>query len=210
MPFRKAPLILLPALLLSACGTYNGGVDSVYQPVVQRQDYVFDVQVAGDSLAAGEDARLAGWLAAMGLKYGDRIAVDTAGTGAGRAQVAAAANRYGLLLSDQPPVTVGQVAPGTVRVIVTRMTARVPGCPDFSRNYQPDFSASTSSNYGCASNSNLAAMIADPADLVRGAPGSPTADTTTAGKAISALRGAKPSGGGGTVVNAQSTGGGNK
>jgi pilus assembly protein CpaD len=197
---RFTPLLLVPAALLSACGTYNGGVDSVYQPVVERNDYVFDVQTAGNGLAPGEGQRLAGWLQSMGLRYGDRVAIDDGGNGAGaRDAIAAQASQYGLILSDQAPVTVGQIAPGTVRVVVTRMTASVPNCPDYSRVYSPDYSQSTSSNYGCATNSNLAAMVADPSDLVRGAAGSPVSDPMTGAKAINALRGAKPSGAGGTV-----------
>ena len=209
--WRTLPLLLAPALLLSACGTYNGGVESVYQPVVTRSDYVLDVQTAGYGLAQGEAERLAGWMAAMNLRYGDRVAVDDgAGGGTARAEVATLAQSYGLFLSDRAPVTVGQIAPGTARVIITRMTASVPGCPDFSRQYQPDFSASTSSNFGCATNANLAAMVADPGDLVRGAPGSPTADPATANKAINALRGARPTGGGGTTLPSQSAGGGSR
>lgn len=205
---RFTPLLLAPALLLSACGTYNGGVDSVYQPVVERNDYFFDVRTAGYGLAPGEGQRLAGWLESMGLRYGDRIAIDDGGSGAGgRDEIAAQASLYGMMLSDQAPVTVGQIAPGTVRVVVTRMTASVPNCPDYSRVYQPDWSASTTSNFGCAINSNLAAMVADPADLVRGASGSTVTDPMTGGKAINALRGAKPTGGGGTTVKSDSTGG---
>ncbi|MES2445127.1 MAG: CpaD family pilus assembly lipoprotein [Pseudomonadota bacterium] len=192
------PLLMVPALLLGGCGTYNGGVDSVYQPVVQRTDYVFDLHTAGYSLADGEPQRLSGWLQSMKLRYGDKIAVDDGGDGStAREQVAAEAGRYGIILSDQPPVTVGQIAPGTVRVVVTRMNATVPNCPDLSRIYQPDYSASTTSNYGCANNSNLASMVADPADLVRGEPGSPTSDPTTSMKAIGAHRATAPSGAGG-------------
>lgn len=206
---RFTPLILAPMLMLGACGTYNGGLESVYQPVVQRDFYALDLQTADYALAPGETDRLAGWMSSMRLRYGDQVSVDDGGTGqAGREEIAAEAGRYGLLLADKPPVTVGEIAPGTVRVVVTRMQASVPGCPDFSRQYQPDFSASTTSNYGCATNSSLAAMVADPGDLVRGAPGSPTADTRTAGKAINALRNAAPSGAGGTATKSESTGGG--
>ncbi len=200
---RFTPLLLAPALLLGACGTYNGGVDPVYQPVVQRNDYVLDLQTSGYGLAPGESQRLAGWMASMDLRYGDRVAVDDgAGGTVARSEVATLAGRYGLLLSDSAPVTVGQIAPGTVRVVVTRMTASVLGCPDFSRSGGTDFSASTSSNYGCATNSNLAAMVADPGDLVRGAPGSSTSDPTRAAKAIGAMRAAAPTGAGGTTLNA--------
>lgn len=205
------PLVLAPALLLGACGTYNGGVDSVYQPVVQRSDYVFDLQTNGSGLAPGESQRLAGWLQSMKVAYGDRVSVDDGGeNGTARAQVAAEAGRHGLILQPQAPVTVGQVAPGSIRVVVTRMSANVPGCPDYSRTYVPDYMASTTSNFGCANNSNLARMMADPGDLVRGEPGAPSSDPATATKAIKALRDAAPSGAGGTTLKAESAGGGTK
>lgn len=197
MSARFIPLLLAPALLVSGCGTYNGGVESVYQPVVQRSDYVLDLQTSGYALAPGESQRLAGWMSAMRLTYGDKVAIDDGADGTtGREEIAAQAALYGLLLSNRAPVTMGQVAPGTVRVVVTRMTAGVPNCPDVSRQYQPDFLASTTSNYGCAINSNLAKMVADPSDLVRGVPGAPTSDPVTGTKAIRALRDAPPGGAG--------------
>ncbi|HEY0621512.1 CpaD family pilus assembly lipoprotein [Sphingomonas sp.] len=202
------PLLLVPAALLGGCGTYNGGVESIHQPVVQRTDYALDLAAAGDSLAPGESERLGGWLRAMRPGYGDRISVDDgAGGVTGRAEVAAEANRFGLMLADNAPVTAGTITPGTVRVVMTRMTASVPSCPDFSRTYQPDYQASTTSNFGCATNKNLAAMIANPADLVRGEPGSGTADPFQINKSIKALREAAPSGGGGTTVKAEGAGG---
>lgn len=201
------PALLAPVLLLGGCGTYNGGVDSVYQPVVQRTDYVFDLNTSGGGLARGESERLAGWLASMRLGYGDQIAIDDGGDGTtGREQVAAEAGRYGILLGNKAPVTVGRVGPGTVRVVVTRMTASVPNCPDYSRQYQPDYAASTTSNYGCATNSNLAAMVANPGDLVRGQPGSGVADPASASRAVKVYRDATPTGA--APLKAESTGGG--
>lgn len=202
------PLILAPAALLAGCGTYNGGLESLYQPVVQRTDYVLDLETSGGSLASGESERLAGWLGSMRPGHGDRIAVDDgAGGETGRREVASAASRYGLMLADRAPVTAGQIAPGTVRVVMTRMSASVPGCPDYTGIFQPDYRASTTSNFGCATNKNLAAMVANPADLVRGEPGSGTADPTQITKSIKAFREAAPSGGGGTTVKSESSGG---
>ncbi|RYY25732.1 MAG: pilus assembly protein CpaD [Sphingomonadales bacterium] len=211
MSARIMPLLLAPALLLSACGSYNGGVESVHQPVVQRNDYVFDLQTQGYGLAPGESARLAGWMDSMRLRYGDHVSLDDGADGStARDEVAAQANRYGLLLDAKAPVTVGQIAPGTVRVVITRMTAGIPGCPDHTREYQPDFSASTTSNYGCALNANLAVMVANPGDLVRGAPGAPTSDPATGTRAVKALRDATPSGAGGTTLKSESSKGGDK
>jgi pilus assembly protein CpaD len=114
------------------------------------------------------------------------------------------------MLADRAPVTAGPIAPSTIRVVVTRTSASVPNCPDYSRQYLPDVSASTTSNYGCATNSNLAAMVANPADLVRGDPAAPVTDNQTAVRAVRALRSAAPSGTGGTTIKADSPGGSSK
>lgn len=206
---KRLILLLAPLAMLGGCGTYNGGVESVYQPVVQRNDYVFDLATSGPNLAGGENQRLAGWFSAMGLRYGDRVAIDDgAGGTTARDQIAAEASRYGILLSDRAPVTVGSVGPGTVRVVVTRMTASVPNCPDYSRVHQPDLESSTTSNFGCATNSNIAAMVANPGDLVRGEPGTSTTDPATAARAVKALRDATPTGNGGTTIKSESPGSG--
>jgi len=194
---------------LGGCGTLNRGVESVKQPVISRTDYVFDAQVTQRGLAPGEVDRVAGWLAALNLRYGDRVTLDDPNPygGAARAQVAAIVNRYGLLVADRAPVTAGPLAPGTVRVIVSRASAAVPGCPDFTRSGSSEFMGSTTSNFGCATNANLAAMVADPLDLVRGRSETDTTDVLTAGRAVNAYRRAAPTGGGGTAVKAESSGG---
>ncbi len=205
---RPALALTLPALLLAGCAGYNGSLDSVHQPVVSRQDLTLDLQAANGRLAPGESRRLAEWMGAMNLRYGDRLAIDDGGDGStGRADIAAAAGRYGLMLADRAPATGRPNSPDSIRVVLTRTTASVPGCPDYSHPTMMTADASTSSNFGCATAANLAAMVADPADLVRGAPGSPTADPLTMTKAIGAYRAATPSGTGGTTVKGDSAGG---
>ncbi len=199
---------LLPALLLGGCmGTENRGVESVHQPVVSRSDYALDLNVTGGALAPGEQQRLAGWMTTMRLGYGDRIAIDDPAAEGYRARVdvAAVVARHGLLLDSGAPVTPAPLTPGTIRVVVSRMHADVPHCPDWSRNSSDDLTANTSSNYGCAINRNLAAMVASPADLVRGAPGAETTDAALSYKAIDTYRKKAPSGAGG--LSAASTGG---
>ena len=87
-------------------------------------------RAAGVSRAEVE--RLHGWFESIGLGYGDRISVDD-GYGAGRARddVAASPPEYGLLLADGAPVTPGRCRPASVRVVVSRDVASVPGCPDW-------------------------------------------------------------------------------
>jgi pilus assembly protein CpaD len=213
-PMTKRPFLLAAlaaTTLLAGCGTPNRGLESVHQPVVSRTDYVIDVQTADAGLADGEAKRLRGWMDAMRLGYGDAIAIDDPRSdGAARADVAAVAAGYGLLLSDGAPVTAAQVAPGTIRVIVSRTKATVPGCPDYTRMSGTNFDSHTGSNQGCAINGNLAAMIANPGDLVRGAPGATGQyDAESATRAITTLRDAKPTGEGGGWLKgkSESTGG---
>jgi pilus assembly protein CpaD len=194
---------LAPALLVGACAdpagvTVNRGVESVHQPVVSRTDYVFDVQTAGGALAPGEFARLAGWMQSLRLTYGDHVAIDDPATDyRARGEIAAEVSRYGLQLSQDAPITAAPVTPGTLRVVISRSSAHVPGCPDYSLKMEPNFNNDTASNYGCGINSNLASMVANPADLVRGQPGAETIDQQTSNKAIDAYRKAPPTGQGG-------------
>ena len=62
-----------------------------------------------------------------------------------------------------------------------------------------------SNDYGCAVNGNLAAMVADPEDLVRGRTGDPAVDAQTAAKAVGSYRRQAPTGVGG--LKAESAGG---
>ncbi len=197
-----------PALLLGGCmGTQNRGLESVHQPVVNRADYALDLATAQGALAQGERQRLMGWMTTMRVGYGDRIAIDDpAGEGvAARDEVAGVVAAHGLILSDDAPVTQAPVTPGSIRVVVSRTRADVKGCPDWSRDSSHEFDSNTSSNYGCAINANLAAMVANPADLVRGTPGADTIDPAASFKAIDTYRKATPTGSGG--VKADSAGG---
>lgn len=191
--------LVIPGMLLTACGgTQNRGLESVHQPVVSRTDYVFDINADGGRLDDGEARRLAGWLATLRLGYGDKVAIDDpAGIAYGaRPQIESLVKHYGLFLSNQAPITGAAPIPGAIRIVVSRTTARVPGCPDYSRTGSTDFESNTTSNHGCAVNSNLAAMIARPEDLVLGQVGSVTSDPATGSQAIQQLR--KGTGSGGT------------
>ena len=87
-------------------------------------------------------------------------------------------------------------------MVVSRSTASVPDCP----NWSPTGASATASNYGCAVNSNLAAMVADPSDLVLGQNGHGTGDATATSKAIKVYRDKAPTGAG-TLKNESSKGG---
>jgi len=196
---RKAarPALLALSLTLGACGgTTNPGLESVHQPVVNRLDYALDLNTGGSGgLTEGEAQRLAAWFDTLRVGYGDRISVDDPspyGSATSRDAVASVAARYGLLLNESAPITTGAVQGGMIRVVVSRMSASVPRCPDWSRASQPEYEASTTSNYGCATNANLAAMVANPEDLIRGQTGS--TDQRVSSKAIKTFRDKEPTG----------------
>ncbi len=204
-PTLRAPLTtaitLSLSLALSACGGVIGGntsLDSVHQPVVERTNYALDITAGPGGLSLPEQRRLSGWFEAMDLRYGDRISIDDPlNSGATLAAVEAVASRFGLLVSGEAPATPGYVNAGTVRVIVTRSVASVPGCPDWSRKTDISLNNATSTNYGCATNSNLATMVADPEHLIKGAVGTGQTVVMSSTKAIDSYRDAKPTGEGG-------------
>lgn len=189
MKLHIAAFALLACTTLTACGTQNRSLESVHQPVVSRTDYVYDLPSPYELLSEADDNALTGWFDTLSLRYGDRISVDTQSYGPqARQAVAAVVARYGLLLDVTAPVTRGEVPAGSVRVIVSRMNANVPGCPDWTRPSTSNFDGHSMSNYGCATNSNLASMVADPRDLISGRGGKTSVDGRIATKAIGTYR----------------------
>lgn len=191
--FASAAILLAS---LAACGPVNNSFDTVKAPVVTTTQMVFDVPAYSSGLGGSGAQALEDWFGSIRLGYGDRVTVDdpnAMGATARRAEIAQLVGRYGLLLSDTAPITRGTVPDGSVRIIVSRSTARVDNCPDWSRASHPELSASSMSNFGCATESNLAAMIADPNDLVAGKPYAGS-DANTAVKAVDAWRKAQPTG----------------
>jgi pilus assembly protein CpaD len=196
---NKLSFLLLTCAALSGCEVHRGedrpgrGLAALNEPVVTRADYVFDAAAPGGTLPATEAARLDGWFRGLELGYGDVISVDGVDAGAARGDVARVAGRYGLLVSDGAPLTPGAVPPGAVRVVVTRTRASVPDCPNWSRGSVPNYSNELMSNFGCGVNANLAAMVANPGDLISGREAA-TNDATVSNKAIETYRTRKPAG----------------
>lgn len=202
-------LALSLGLTLGACGGMptHRGLESLNQPVVERTNFTLDVAAGPGGLSVPEQQRVSGWFEAMDLRYGDRVAIDDPMmSGAARESIAKLAGRHGILLQDGAPVTGGYVQPGSVRVVLTRSTASVPNCPNWSAQSDMNYNNATSPGYGCAINSNMAAMIANPEDLIKGQEGTGETVVSTSNKAIESYRGQAPTGEGGLVQPA--TGGG--
>jgi pilus assembly protein CpaD len=194
---RSKVILIALASSLAACNTpdlADKGVAAVNVPVVTSADYVFDAAAPDGALAPGEADRLNGWFQGLGIGYGDAIYVDGGYADAARGQVAAIAGQYGMMVSAGAPVTIGVVQPGTVRVVVSRRRAEVPHCPNWSLPAQPNYDNRNMSNYGCGVNTNIAAMVANPEDLIHGREGAGTGDVRAAAKAVQFYRSQAPSG----------------
>jgi pilus assembly protein CpaD len=198
---RSKLVIIALSSVVAACATpaqqADRGVASVNVPVVTRADYVFDASAPGGALAPGEAERLDAWFRGLDLGYGDTIYVDGSYGPAARGQIARVAGAYGMLVSAGAPVNPGMVPADSVRVVVSRNRAVVPNCPNWSRPAAPDLENHSMSNFGCAVNSNIAAMVANPEDLIHGREGTGVSDVNTAAKAIELYRKAAPTGTGG-------------
>lgn len=164
---------MFAALLAPAAPLYagsDGGLTPAKQPVIQRQEYMLDVD-PNMAPASAEAARLVGWLDALEPRYGDRVSLDLAGQlSPGRAGdiLTETLARYGMIRSPDRPASATPVAPGRIRVILHRATAYVPNCPDTKGIGMADYGNKGIPGLGCAMNGNLASMIADPNDLLAG------------------------------------------
>ena len=172
----KAKIIATAALAfsLAGCGSMgsNTSMYSTNQAVVERTNYAIDVNLENyGGVNTTERQRVSDWFDALKLGFGDRIALDYGdgdANSAARQQVSDLAADHGMILEETAPVTAGNIIPGTARIVVTRSTASVPNCPNWEKPNDANFNSSNHPNYGCAVNSNMAAMVADPEDLVRG------------------------------------------
>lgn len=195
-------LVTLLALPLGACVTEspNRSVESVHQPVVSYTSFTYDVQAGPDGGLSGPEAvRLNDWFTSIHLSYGDQIAVASDSgyySPSLRDGIADMVARHGLLVAEDNSAVAGSAPDGSVRLIVRRAMANVPGCPDWSYKQETDINLGTSSNFGCGTNGNFAAMVANPEDLVRGQSSDSELRTATSNRAISTYREKAPTGAG--------------
>jgi len=187
---RTLSALLAVSAALAACGPVNQGVSTVKTPQFQTKSLSIDIKFVGDEIGPMQAAALQEFLASANLGYGDRVSLDdpmAQGADVRRAAVGEIVGRFGLLLADAGPVLPGRLPAGMVRLVIERSVANVPDCPDWRRPSNFELAASTSSNFGCATQSNLAAMVADPNDLAEGRDYA-GADGTTVVKATDAFR----------------------
>ena len=191
----RLPLLLSTAALLAGCTPYviewsPDDAPKTLQVDIARHTYAVQFAPGATSLGATEAAKLTRFVAAGGISPEDRIAIMASDPGSKLAE-----RRRDALLRVLHGQGVGASASvaalpktGQNRVVLEIEHAVVtpPECPNWSKP-PIDYSAQVSSNFGCANATNLALMVADPADLLRGNPNALT-DPDSASGPVQAFR----------------------
>ncbi len=175
---RARFIILLPlfTFVLAACssvGAQYSGAESPKDIKVTWVNFRYDVLFADgeDAITAQERTRLDAFLRQIQMTPSSRFAVAAAAgpLAAARSDAVAAVLR-GYRGGNTPisPGSVGDIGSGSVAVIVGRYIATPPRCPDWRKPSNQNPQNSPASNFGCASAVNLALMVEDPGDLLRG------------------------------------------
>ena len=123
------------------------------------------------SLAPGELRKLDGWVLGGNIRPADRVEVAAGGPPGLAEQRAGAISRellrYGIVTQT---LAIDGVPANRAIVSVGRYAVTLPTCPNWSQSQSYDFTNAFTSNYGCATATNLGLMVASPADLVSGRP----------------------------------------
>ncbi|HEY2049954.1 MAG TPA: CpaD family pilus assembly lipoprotein [Caulobacteraceae bacterium] len=160
-----------------------------------------------------QQADLDTFLASSEARPGDPAYVESNGSALGDARAANLAEQLTARGFATQVVRDTNVPPHELRVVLERYIVTAPICPDWSHVSWANFNNKTSSNFGCATSDNLAAMVADPRDLAVGRPLSPDSGEEASrpvaryrAGAVASPGGASASGGGGGGGSAGSGG----
>jgi pilus assembly protein CpaD len=171
--YRAAMLLLLA---LAACQPGVAEYTKTEASTALRLDSAgsqFAVRfIAGtDRLAPGEAARLRQFALEGHLRPTDRVEIAAAGDARLAALREAALSRellrYDIVAEVHPLYA---VAANHATVLVERHLVTLPACPNWSQPPYSDFTNQPSSNFGCATATNLGLMVASPSDLASGRP----------------------------------------
>ncbi len=178
MHLRLTTIAPFLALLLAACvppAAQWSGAEAPKEIKVEWVNFRHDVSFTSGQAAPSdfERARFQSFLAQMRMTPSSRVAVAAAeGPLAGpRAEaVRALLDEQRIESMSLARGSLSDLGQGSVAVIVGRYVATPPNCPDWRKPANQNFQNSPSSNFGCANAVNLALMVEDPADLLRGRP----------------------------------------
>lgn len=180
----RVPLLtgLLAGLLLTGCGyPHNTEIPAqlgpeAHAPQVTRTQYEHEMSFPRDSAALARDEReaLMRFLASLG---GDRDAeivvsasthVPDALADARRDTVLRLLREHGFRPRAGDPIQRREPVIADVSLQAARYHVTLPECGDHTRARLVDFHNMPTSNFGCATQRNLGAMVAQPRDLLGG------------------------------------------
>ena len=169
--YRLRPWALPVVLGLAACVAEYSKSEAPAELRVDGAESRVELAFAGgsDRLTAGEAGRLDRLVLAGNIRPADRVVIAAAGPpGLAERRAAAISGellRYGIVAQT---LALDTVPANRAIVSVGRYAVTLPTCPNWSQSLSYDFTNAFTSNYGCASATNLGLMVASPADLVSG------------------------------------------
>ncbi|MGV6821156.1 MAG: CpaD family pilus assembly protein [Parvularcula sp.] len=198
--------ITVSAILLSACSTVFNS-EQAATTVAERHPISIDQQTVStrikvdpslSGLSRDDHAKLDAFLTAYRTRGHGPITVTAPSSGDGidlegqqtAANVRAALHTYGLQYEDMRGATYRtRASEREVIVSFTRYVASAPVCGDFGGDRISRLTNRPAPNFGCADQTNLAAMVADPRDLTGAQEPEPTAGNAPAAAIRSANTG---------------------
>ncbi|MEO0411594.1 MAG: CpaD family pilus assembly lipoprotein [Pseudomonadota bacterium] len=174
---KTAKIVMLAgtALALTACFPKEGqyqGLSPMLRAEVSLTRFAHDIRVSSNgALSKDEQTKLYAFLQRVDVRYGDEVQLDPGAQkelGKTQDMLDIALYPYGLDLQAAPIAIGAMPEAGVVRVVVTRHLAKPPTCPNNSQPNTPNYENAPMSNFSCSVRTNLAAQVADPADLVGG------------------------------------------
>ena len=171
---NRSLIVVTLALLVGACAAATTYTEAEAPKNLKLDSATTQVELhfapGTASLSPADAARLMHLAATGGIAASDRVTIAAAGSPhlaqARAGAVLALLQHYGIVAlatTDNGPANRAVVA-------VTRTLVTLPPCPNWSRPSQPDFANQPSSNFGCATETNLGMMVANPTDLAGGLP----------------------------------------
>jgi pilus assembly protein CpaD len=180
----------LLTVTLTGCAPYTKATWTPVEAPVENQvrwtesNHVVRFTPGESELSAGERNRLDAFLSLARPDYTDRVFVLGEDGGLDSRRVASVREHLVERRLANRQIMSGAAAddgPNALTVVIGRYVVIPPSCPNWSKPSTGDSNNRTSSNFGCATATNLGAMVADPGDLVTGKSLGPGDATVSAG-----------------------------
>jgi pilus assembly protein CpaD len=188
--FKSLLATALLAAASSGCTPYTKASWTPVEAPVENQvrwtesSHVVRFAPGESDLSAGERGRLEAFLSLARPDYTDRVFVLGEDGGLDSRRVASVREYLVERRLANRQIMSGAAAddgPNALTVVIGRYVVIPPSCPNWSKPSTGDSNNRTGSNFGCATATNLGAMVADPGDLVTGKTLGPGDGTVSAG-----------------------------